>query len=214
MFINEVCNIVGLSRKSIRYYEDNGLLSPKRDSQNDYRIYDEEDIKKLKIIKFLRELDVPIRDLKMLNEGTLTLQECMSDRIHKIDSQIKNYQKVSEMCIEISKSDDTFTSIDITKYFHEMNTLNKEGFTMRDVRTSKRKKIIGAVVSSIVFSLFFIVLAVSITYFQITGTDKIPWLVYGFLMLIFCFPIIGIIVNLVNRMKEIQGGEEDEASKY
>ena len=29
MFINEVCHIVGLSRKSIRYYEENGLLSPK-----------------------------------------------------------------------------------------------------------------------------------------------------------------------------------------
>ena len=84
MFINEVCHIVGLSRKSIRYYEENGLLSPKRNTENDYRMYTEEDIRKLKIIKFLRELDVPIRELKMLNEGTLTLQECMESRIYKI----------------------------------------------------------------------------------------------------------------------------------
>ena len=127
MFINEVCHIVGLSRKSIRYYEENGLLSPKRNTENDYRMYTEEDIRKLKIIKFLRELDVPIRELKMLNEGTLTLQECMESRIYKIKEQEEKYLKVKEMCMEIEESNDTFSNIDITQYFQSMNTLNKEG---------------------------------------------------------------------------------------
>jgi len=214
VFINEVCHIVGLSRKSIRYYEENGLLSPKRNTENDYRMYTEEDIRKLKIIKFLRELDVPIRELKMLNEGTLTLQECMESRIYKIKEQEEKYLKVKEMCMEIEESNDTFSNIDITKYFQSMNTLNKEGFTMRDVRTSKRKKITGAVLSSLIFGSFFIFLVSIITYFQVTEADKIPWLVYAFLMFLFGFPIVGIIVNLVNRIKEINGGEEDEASKY
>ena len=214
MFINEVCHIVGLSRKSIRYYEENGLLSPKRNTENDYRMYTEEDIRKLKIIKFLRELDVPIRELKMLNEGTLTLQECMESRIYKIKEQEEKYLKVKEMCMEIEESNDTFSNIDITQYFQSMNTLNKEGFTMRDVRTSKRKKITGAVLSSLIFGSFFIFLVSIITYFQVTEADKIPWLVYAFLMFLFGFPIVGIIVNLVNRIKEIHGGEEDEASKY
>ena len=214
MFINEVCHIVGLSRKSIRYYEENGLLSPKRNTENDYRMYTEEDIRKLKIIKFLRELDVPIRELKMLNEGTLTLQECMESRIYKIKEQEEKYLKVKEMCMEIEESNDTFSNIDITQYFQSMNTLNKEGFTMRDVRRSKRKKITGAVLSSLIFGSFFIFLVSIITYFQVTEADKIPWLVYAFLMFLFGFPIVGIIVNLVNRIKEINGGEEDEASKY
>ena len=214
MFINEVCHIVGLSRKSIRYYEENGLLSPKRNTENDYRMYTEEDIRKLKIIKFLRELDVPIRELKMLNEGTLTLQECMESRIYKIKEQEEKYLKVKEMCMEIEESNDTFSNIDITQDFQSMNTLNKEGFTMRDVRTSKRKKITGAVLSSLIFGSFFIFLVSIITYFQVTEADKIPWLVYAFLMFLFGFPIVGIIVNLVNRIKEINGGEEDEASKY
>ena len=85
---------------------------------------------------------------------------------------------------------------------------------MRDVRTSKRKKITGAVLSSLIFGSFFIFLVSIITYFQVTEADKIPWLVYAFLMFLFGFPIVGIIVNLVNRIKEINGGEEDEASKY
>ena len=47
MFINEVEHLVGLSKKSIRYYEENGLLNPSRNKENDYRIYQEEDIRKL-----------------------------------------------------------------------------------------------------------------------------------------------------------------------
>ncbi|MDE6142002.1 MAG: MerR family transcriptional regulator, partial [Bacilli bacterium] len=58
MFINEVCHAVGLTKKSIRFYEENGLLTPKRDNSNDYRIYSQSDIEKLKKIKFLRELNV------------------------------------------------------------------------------------------------------------------------------------------------------------
>ena len=120
MFINEVEHIIGLSKKSIRYYEENGLLSPKRNQSNDYRIYSEDDIQKLKIIKFLRELDVPIKELKQLHNGTLSLQECMKERIKKIETEENNYQKIKEMCLEISKSNESYHDIDITKYFQEV----------------------------------------------------------------------------------------------
>lgn len=214
MFINEVEHIVGLSKKSIRYYEENGLLSPKRNKDNDYRIYSEEDIQKLKVIKFLRELNVPIRELKQLKENKITLQDCMRDRIRKIELEEKNYHKIKNMCLEISRSNESFTDIDITKYFEEVNILNKEGFTMRNIKTNKKKKISGAIISSLIFSIFFIFIAVIITYFQLTEIDKMPWILYIFLMFIFIFPLIGIIYNLIIRIKEINGGEEDEASKY
>ena len=214
MFINEVEHIVGLSKKSIRYYEENGLLNPKRNKNNDYRIYSKEDIEKLKVIKFLRELNVPIRELKLLNEGNLTLQDCMKERIKKIESEEDNYQKIKNMCIDISKSNESFQNIDITKYFEGVNILNKEGFTMRNIKTNKSKKIKGAIISSLIFSLFFIFIAVIITYFQFTELDKMPWILYIFIMIIFIFPIVGIVYNLIIRIKEINGGEEDEASKY
>lgn len=214
MFIHEVEHIVGLSKKSIRYYEENGLLSPSRNQENDYRVYSKKDVEKLKVIKFLRELDVPIQDLKRLNDGTLTLQECMKDRIQKIEKEEEIYLKIKEMCLEISKSNESYQSIDITKYFLEVNKLNKEGFTMRNLKTSKRKKIVGAILSSFLFGLFFLFFVGMITYFQMVEADKMPWVLYWFLMVLFAFPVIGIVYNLIVRMKEIKGGEEDEASKY
>ena len=72
MLINEVESITKLSKKSIRYYEQLGLITPKRDD-NDYRIYDEENIKELKTIKFLRELNVSVNDIKKLKNNEISL---------------------------------------------------------------------------------------------------------------------------------------------
>jgi len=212
--IHEVEVVVGLSKKSIRYYEENGLITPKRNKENDYRVYSDVDINKLKIIKFLRELNVPIRELKLLNDGLLTLQECMQDRIKKIEMEEENYQKIKNMCEEIEKSTDTFTSIDINNYFQEINILKKEGFTLKDVKISHVKKIRGAILSSLIFSAFFVFIILVISYFQFTENDNMPLVIYLFVMLIFLIPIISISYNLIVRIKEIKKGEEDEASKY
>ena len=69
VFIKEVEQKTNLTKKNIRYYEEAGLIKPKRDSENDYRIYSDSDIKTLKNIKILRELGVPIKEIKELNEN-------------------------------------------------------------------------------------------------------------------------------------------------
>ncbi len=214
MLVSEVEILTGLSKKSIRYYEEMGLIKPNRNKENDYRLYNEEDLKKLKIIKFLRELDVPIKDIKLLNDNKLTLKECMEERIHKIQIEEKNYQRIKNMCEEISNSNETYSKINIEKYFREIKILNKEGFTMRNTKVNRGRKIRGACLSSIIFSAFFILILGMISYFQFTESEKIPWILYGFLVFIMIFPIISISYNLVIRIKEINKGEEDEASKY
>lgn len=214
MLINEVIHTVGLSRKSIQYYEKVNLIKPKRNDNNQYRIYTDDDINKLKVIKFLRELDIPIKEIKLLDEGNISLKECMQDRIDKIETEKEQYDKIKNMCLEIYNSNDTIKSINIDKYFLEINKLNKDGFTMLNTKANHKKKIMGAIISSVVFEILFISIISSISYFQITTNDKIPWIIYIIFMFLFLMPIIAIIYNLVIRIKEIKGGEEDEACKY
>ena len=119
------------------------------------------------------------------------------------------------MCNDIISHHDTYSNIDTNKYVIDMNILNKEGFTMRNLNTNHNKKILEACLSSFIFSLMFIFLAFIITYFEfINPEDAMPILIYIFFMIILLVPIIGIIINLIRRIKEIKGGEEDEASKY
>ena len=210
MFINEVENIVKLSKKAIRYYEQEGLINPKRNHNNDYRLYTKEDLNKLKIIKFLRELGVSISDLKKLNNHELSLQDCLRNQIETIELEEENYQKVKNMCLEIIESNDTYENIDITKYFQNINILNKEGFTMREIKSNKKKKIFGAVLSSLIFGILILI---PTTICFVTGYIQhyMFFYVFGLLCLI---PFIAIIINLIKRIQEIIGGEEDEASKY
>ena len=209
MRIYEVCSIVGLTRKSIRYYESVGLLNPKRNTNNDYRIYNEEDIKTLKIIKFLRELDVPIDDLKRIKKKELSLQDCLKDRLNKIAREEENFLKIKNMCLEIIKDDASLDNLNISKYFNNMNILNKKGFTMRNTKTSKTKKIVAAILASLFFILFFGGIVGMISYFQFTESDKIPWVIYSVIVLLFGLPLFGMIYNLFLRIKEILKGEED-----
>ena len=53
--IQEVADEVGLTARSVRYYEELGLLKPAARSEGDYRLYDEADLDRLRFIKGLRD---------------------------------------------------------------------------------------------------------------------------------------------------------------
>jgi len=53
--IQEVADLVGLTARSIRYYEEIGLLEPAARSEGAYRLYDPDDVARLQFIKGLRD---------------------------------------------------------------------------------------------------------------------------------------------------------------
>jgi MerR family transcriptional regulator, repressor of the yfmOP operon len=53
--IQEVASELGLTTRSIRYYEEIGLLSPAARSDGAYRLYDASDVERLRFIKGLRD---------------------------------------------------------------------------------------------------------------------------------------------------------------
>jgi MerR family transcriptional regulator, repressor of the yfmOP operon len=53
--IQEVAAEVGLTARSIRYYEEIGLLEPAARSEGAYRLYDTDDLDRLRFIKGLRD---------------------------------------------------------------------------------------------------------------------------------------------------------------
>jgi DNA-binding transcriptional MerR regulator len=53
--IQEVAATLGLTARTIRYYEELGLLTPAARSEGDYRLYDADDVERLRFIKDLRD---------------------------------------------------------------------------------------------------------------------------------------------------------------
>ena len=53
----------GINRKTLFFYEEEGLLHPQR-KENGYRAYHDEDVERLKTILLLRRMDVSLDDVK------------------------------------------------------------------------------------------------------------------------------------------------------
>jgi len=66
--IGEVARRTGLPVKTIRFYCDEGLLQPRARSESGYRLFDEENLAELTIIRSLRAMDVSIPELARILE--------------------------------------------------------------------------------------------------------------------------------------------------
>lgn len=105
LLIGNLVDCVGMEPKTIRFYERAGLIKPHR--VGNYRVYYGNDVEQLKVIKFLRALDVSIRAIKDLLErhGSLRLDNLPSEARNEIKGQLRKryteYQELERMCLPI-----------------------------------------------------------------------------------------------------------------
>ncbi|BDP58539.1 MerR family transcriptional regulator [Enterococcus faecium] len=95
--IGQVSELFDLPKSTIRYWDEQGLIRSSRQEENDYRLFDIDDIFMLYDIVFYRKLDIPIKQMKNLYGKTLTeLYETLDEterRIHKELVVMKQKQK-------------------------------------------------------------------------------------------------------------------------
>ena len=102
MKTNEVEKMLGITKHTLRYYEKEGMVHPIKDD-NGYRNYSNEDIQTLELIKFLRNLEISIDDIKGIINGAITFKECLeinkiyldqkTDELSSIKHTVDNYVK-------------------------------------------------------------------------------------------------------------------------
>lgn len=62
----EMAKLCGITVRTVQYYDSRNILVPTELSEGGRRLYSEEDLKRLRIICFLRELDLPINSIAQL----------------------------------------------------------------------------------------------------------------------------------------------------
>ena len=99
--IRQLAQMAKITTRTLRYYDEIGLLSPHHYTESGYRIYTEDEVDKLQHILFYRELDVPLETIRqlLLSPGfdsvsvlTSHLRELVSRREH-LELLIKNVTK-------------------------------------------------------------------------------------------------------------------------
>ena len=98
MNIKEAERRTGVSKRNIRFYEQKGLLRPARNQENDYRDYSSEDIQKLKYIRALRMVDLPLEEIQKILTGDLALKSAMEAQETRLREKIKDAQTAIRFC--------------------------------------------------------------------------------------------------------------------
>ena len=104
MLIREVEKLTGIKDVNIRYYEKEGLIHPERKS-NGYREYSEEDVQRIRQIKTLRLLDIPVPVIKKVLSGEISLQEVMKKRLLEVSEEESRIREIKNSCEAIIAGD-------------------------------------------------------------------------------------------------------------
>lgn len=98
MNIKEVSIIVDISPQNIRYYEKVNLIQPYHNPINQYREYTEADIERLKQIKLLRSLEVPIETIQQLYQEKTDLATILSNQMEHLQNQAQQLDQRIAIC--------------------------------------------------------------------------------------------------------------------
>jgi DNA-binding transcriptional MerR regulator/DNA gyrase inhibitor GyrI len=87
--IHDITLQLGLTSRTLRHWEQKGLFKSSRDPQSDWRVYDDEAIKHIRLILLLRELDIPIKDVKKVidSKELFIAAKVFEMQIHKLEQE-------------------------------------------------------------------------------------------------------------------------------
>ena len=214
MKIYQVEELVGITKKNIRFYEDQKLLCPKRNPENDYREYSLEDVRQLEKIKLLRKLSVPIEEIRLLENEKLSLTQSMNQQIERIEKEQKNAELMKELCAKLRDETTDLKALNASFYLSEMEKMETQGTKFKDIQKEdiNRKKKSGAVAAAGIICLLMISGFLALFFISRSAQGLFGLLVISGLITLLV--VIVIIVVLIQRIKEINGGEEYDARKY
>lgn len=215
MKINEVEQLVGVTKRNIRFYEKEGLLSPGR-TDNGYRDYCEEDVEALRKIKLLRKLDVPLEEIRRMQQGTLTLTDGVRRHIIQLERAQDNLATMRSLCQELAESGEQLASLDAGRWLEKMERMEEGGTQFMNIRKNDIvTRYGGTVAAALVFvALMGGLIALMVWGLTVEPAEAPPLSLMLFLLAIPGVVIIGVLLALWQRIKQIRGGEEDAASKY
>ena len=125
MTIKEIEALTGLPRTNIRYYEQEGLISPQR-SENHYRDYSQEDVQTLLRVRLLRSLNLPLEEIKnLLQGGDLTL--ALQQHLLTLEERSGAIQRARTLTALLIQREEQFATLDATAYLNPQDTPEEAG---------------------------------------------------------------------------------------
>lgn len=104
MQIGEVASRIGLSLRTIRYYEEVGLVTPSARSAGGFRLYTEDDVARLSLIKRMKPLGFSLEEMRDLLSVVDALGTATGAERDRLGDQLLGYQEAAGARIEEIRS--------------------------------------------------------------------------------------------------------------
>lgn len=216
MKINEVEQLAGITKKNIRFYEEQGLLSPRRNAENGYRVYGEEEVRILRQIKLLRKLGVPIEEIRQMLAGTHTVGDGMRRHLVTLEREKRNLEQSISLCGQLQRLDIPLPALDTEAVMKQMEELERSGasFQNKQVRDVRIRYAAPVAVAVVMVGLMLGMVMFLIWAYSAFPEGAPPVWFLGLLIAVCLVVSTGVVLALHQRLREIEGGEEEDAKKY
>ena len=131
--VKEVSEITGVSIRTLRYYDEIGLLKPTELTSAGYRLYDNKAVEKLQEIMFFRELDIPLLDIRRIMENpNYDKEQVLSAQKSILEKKRNRLNGIIELLTDVLRGVNTmsfeaFSNNDIQKMLdHALAVMPKE----------------------------------------------------------------------------------------
>ena len=216
MKINELEALVGITKKNIRFYESEGLLTPRRNSENGYRDYGESDVSALRRIKLMRKLGLPLEEIRQMLSGTHTVGDGMRRHLVTLQRERENLEASAALCTQLADCGEKLEALDAQVLLEQMETMERRGTTFQDKQTQdiRIRYVAPVVITVLTIGLMAAVMAL-IAWGYAADPDAAP--PPALLAVIAAIPAAvacGVLLALVQRIREIGRRELDDARKF
>jgi len=101
MKIRDVSLKYNISARTLRYYEDMGLIKSIRNDDYAYRLYDDTALKRLEQIIILRKLNISIKDIQRIfnSSSSDVVLEVLNKKVRDIDEDISLLNELKEIMV-------------------------------------------------------------------------------------------------------------------
>ena len=217
MKINEVEALVGITKKNIRFYEEKGLLTPRRNSENGYREYEARDVEQLRQIKLLRKLGVPLEEIRQMQAGRITVADGMRRHLVTLEREQRSLEQSMELCRKLKDREERLENLDAAGLLEQMEEMERAGTTFKDKQAGDTRTI--RYVAPVIIALLTVLLmggliGLMLWGFTIDAEDAPPLPLIVVLAMIPGVIIPGVLLALYQRVKEIGKGEAEYAKQY
>ena len=214
--INEVEALVGITRKNIRFYEAEGLLAPRRNSENGYRDYGGAEVQVLLQIKLLRKLGVPLEEIRRMQSGVHTVGDGMRRHLVSLERDRDNLEQAIRLCAGLTDRQERLGDLDAGSILKEMEAMEQSGATFQNKqRQDVRIRYVAPVAITVLMLLLMGGIAGLILWLTALSAEEAP--PAFMLAIIALIPLVisgGVVLALVQRIREIGRGEIDDAKNY